>query len=150
MATNAEIDSLASGLTAVADAKNLLGRASELVHEGYGELGDVTWAAGAREEARSSLNLVNDRLTQVYLDLPDAGSQTLTEFERRRVAGAVLYARDTLRTIDDVKGSVFAELLDETAAGFRKVISFSTTSLWKLAIPIAVVVVALLVLRRSA
>jgi len=158
--TNAEIDSVAERIVTAHDARVVLVRAQEYTVEGYRILADLSALppiAGTREEARSALELVDQRIEQVRAELPATGSQELTEFERRRVAGTVLYARDTLRTISGQTSSVLDDILESLRAGFDKVgetvsdvASSAGVSAWVIAVPVLAVIIGLLLLRRSA
>lgn len=160
MATNAEIDSLAARIRTAFDARAALIRAREFTVEGFRILTDLTAlpvVAGTREQARSALELVDQRIDQVRGDLPELGSTELSEAESRRVAGTLLYARDTLRTIDGQTGSAFDDFLASLKAGFQEVLDAlndaakaAGKSTWLIALPIILVIVGLLLLRRSA
>lgn len=147
MASFADIDKLAAKVPTVADARVVLVRAIDDLVEAASVAGDVTTWAGAQDQAFSFIDAALARVQQVQDSLPESGD--LSALDRRRVAGAALYARDALSAVSAETGSAFTGFLDELPGAFRDVVSAVSGSTWMIAAPVIAVLLAVVLFKHE-
>jgi hypothetical protein len=156
----AQLAALTGQLATDADARSVLGKATELLAEGYSRLGDlpssVFDSADTQTAAQSLLDSVNAWVAKVYASIPDDDA-ALDSTTRAKVQSALEQSWNALQLVERLANETYwdfpgamREVLQISGtyvgAATSAVASAVPTSIWIVA---AVVLVAFLLLRSS-
>ena len=119
------IATLAAKVQTVGQARVVLGRAAELLQDGYTKLPDIPNIAGLADESKRQLDLSNAYAQSIYAiysgATPDLFDEEISFQNAARVGLALERARQTLRNIEDAADTEWWDILGALEAALDSV-----------------------------